>query len=136
MLRPEIAKAPGSRDRDGGIVDSIVRNYRFEHLANRLSEPLHLNALAALVGLFGNYRSKVNFDLVRRRHYAYSVLRAADIAKKQKLRSVTIAEFGVATGAGLLNLCRLAELTTKATGVEVRVVGFDTGQGLPPPSDY
>ena len=94
-------------------MDSFTPNYWPDHLANRLSEPLHLNALAAVVGLFGSYRSKVKFDLVRRRQYAYSVLRAADLARRQGLRSVTIAEFGVAAGAGLLNLCKLAERTTK-----------------------
>ena len=117
-------------------MDSVSPSYRLDHLANRLSEPLHLNALAAVVALFGSYRSKVKFDLVRRRQYAYSVLRAADLARRQGLRSVTVVEFGVASGNGLLNLCKLAELTTKETGVSVNVVGFDTGKGLPPPSDY
>jgi hypothetical protein len=117
-------------------MDRVVQSYRLERLADRLSEPLHLNMLAAFVGLFGRYRSKVNFDLVRRRHYAYSVLRAADVARGQGLGSVTVAEFGVAEGAGLLNLCKLAEHTTKETGINVRVVGFDTGKGLPPPIDY
>jgi hypothetical protein len=117
-----------------------VREHGFdawlERVGDRFCEPFHLNLLSALVNVFGGYRSKVTFDLVRRRHYAYSVLRAADLAHDQNLRSVTIAEFGVATGAGLLNLCKLAELTTAETGIEVRVMGFDTGRGLPPPIDY
>lgn len=117
-----------------------AREQRFdvwlERVGDRFCEPLHLNLLSALINVFGSYRSKVAFDLVKRRHYAYSVLRAADLAYSQKLSSVTIAEFGVATGAGLLNLCKLAQLTTAATGMEVRVVGFDTGHGLPPPIDY
>jgi hypothetical protein len=45
-------------------------------------------------------------------------------------------EFGVAAGAGLLNMAGIAERVSSATGVEVRVVGFDTGKGMPPPVDY
>lgn len=107
-----------------------------ERLGDRFCEPFHLNLLSASIKLFGSYRSKVNFDLVRRRHYAYSLLRAADLARDYNLSAVTIVEFGVATGAGLLNLCKLAQKTTAETGIEVRVVGFDTGSGLPPPIDY
>jgi hypothetical protein len=43
---------------------------------------------------------------------------------------------GVATGAGLLNMCRIAERTKAATGVDIRVVGFDTGKGMPAALDY
>jgi hypothetical protein len=105
-------------------------------MSDRFCEPLHLNLCSALVGLFGSYRSKVAFDLVRRRQYAYSVLRAADMAMSQGVGSITIIEFGVATGAGLLNLCRLADFTSRATGVKVNLIGFDTGRGLPRPHDY
>jgi hypothetical protein len=42
----------------------------------------------------------------------------------------------VAGGAGLLNMCRIAEQTRKATGVDFRVFGFDTGKGMPQAVDY
>ena len=45
-------------------------------------------------------------------------------------------EFGVAGGAGLLSLERIAELVEGLTGVEIEVHGFDTGTGLPAPKDY
>ena len=45
---------------------------------------------------------------------------------------VTVCEFGVARGAGLLNLIELAEVIAPAAGVTFRIVGFDTGAGLPP----
>jgi len=51
-------------------------------MGDRFCEPLHLNLLSAFVSLLGSHRSKVAFDLVRRRHYAYSVLRAADMAMR------------------------------------------------------
>jgi hypothetical protein len=102
----------------------------------RLTEPLHLNTLSALVVLFGSYRMKVAFDLVVRQQYAFPILYAADAAKRYGYRSVTLVELGVASGAGLLNMCRIAERTTKATGIDFRIVGFDSGKGMPAAIDY
>ncbi len=105
-------------------------------LVERGTEPLHLNLLSALVAMFGSYRAKVDFDLVVRQQYAFPILYAADAAKKYGYKAVTIIEFGVAGGAGLLNMCRIAERTRQETGIEFRVVGFDTGKGMPAPIDY
>ena len=102
----------------------------------RLTEPLHLNCLSLLVTLFGSYRTRVAWDLVVRQQYAFPVLYAADAAKRYNYAGITIVELGVAGGAGLLNLCRIAERTRRATGVDIRVVGFDTGKGMPPAIDY
>src|SRR6516165_40836 len=93
----------------------------------RLTEPLHLNFLSLFVALFGSYRMKVNFDLAVRQQYAFPLLYAADSAKRYGFPRVTVLELGVANGAGLMNMCRLAERTRKATGIDFRVVGFDTG---------
>jgi len=105
-------------------------------LVERGTEPLHLNILSVLVAMFGSYRAKVDFDLIVRQQYAFPILYAADMAKKYGYKSVTICEFGVAGGAGLLNMCRIAERTRAATGIEFRVFGFDTGKGMPEPVDY
>lgn len=102
----------------------------------RLTEPLHLNVLSLFVQVFGSFRSKVDFDLVMRPHYAYGVLQSADWAKRRGWSEITVLEFGVAAGGGLLNLSLLAEKAERATGVRVHVVGFDSGQGMPPPVDY
>jgi hypothetical protein len=64
------------------------------------------------------------------------LLRAADIAKYFQRKRITAVEFGVAGGAGLLNLVDLARLVEAETGVTLRIVGFDTGQGLPPPNGH
>src|SRR5471032_3447945 len=95
----------------------------------RLTEPLHLNILSLFVALFGSYRAKVDFDLVVRQQYAFPILFAADQAKKHGYRKVTLVELGVASGAGLLTMCRIAERTTQATGIEFRIVGFDSEIG-------
>jgi hypothetical protein len=105
-------------------------------LVERATEPIHLNLLSAIVAVCGTYRAKVDFDLVVRQQYAFPILYAADAAKQYGHKAVTIIEFGVAAGAGLLNMCRIAERTQRATGIDFRVFGFDTGKGMPPPLDY
>ncbi len=102
----------------------------------RLTEPLHLNMLSLFVALGGGFRSKVAFDLIVRHQNAFGLLRAADLAGQVGVRRVTAIEFGVAAGAGLMNLCRLASRITRLTGVEFEIVGFDTGTGMPEPRDY
>jgi hypothetical protein len=79
----------------------------------------------------GDFRTKESYGLIRRPNYTYGMLRAADCAKYFGKTSVTAIEFGVASGAGLLNMVELASLITEETGVEFRIVGFDTGSGLP-----
>ena len=115
------------------LADPYVR-YRL--LVERLAEPLHLNAMAAMVALFGSSRAKIDFDLVLRAHHAASILRAADEARSMRLPAVTVLEFGVAAGAGLSNMCKVAKLVTGETGVDIQIAGFDTGSGMPPPTDY
>ena len=105
-------------------------------LVERGTEPIHLNLLSAIIAVCGTYRAKVDFDLVVRQQYAFPILYAADAAKQCGYKAVTIIEFGVAGGAGLLNMCRIAARTRAATGIEFRVVGFDTGKGMPAPIDY
>ncbi len=102
----------------------------------RLTEPLHLNVMSPFVLAFGGFRAKVAWDLVPRHHTAYGLLKAADYAAALGLEEVTAIEFGVAAGAGLLNLCEVAARVTRATGIRFRIVGFDTGRGMPPPRDY
>jgi hypothetical protein len=105
-------------------------------MVERLTEPVHLNFLSLFVAAFGSFEHKVAFDLVVRPQHAYSLLRAAEFARWMGHRSVTVIEFGVATGAGLLNICDISRSVTKATGVEFRIFGFDTGSGMPAPVDY
>jgi hypothetical protein len=102
----------------------------------RLTEPLHLNFLSLFVAIFGGFRTKVAFDLIVRQQYAFPILFAADLAKRSGIRTVTLLEFGVASGAGLLNMCQIAQAASKATGIEFRICGFDTGRGMPPAIDY
>src|SRR5262245_35423030 len=58
------------------------------------------------------------------------------MAKYYGKKSVTVIEFGVASGAGLLNMIEIAPLIEMETGVRLRIVGFDTGKGLPSVEGY
>lgn len=102
----------------------------------RLTEPIHLNAISVVVALLGSFRLKVAFDLVLRAHTAYSMLKSAELAKSLGIRRVSVIEFGVAMGAGLLNMCAIGKRVTDATGVAFDIYGFDTGMGMPPPRSY
>jgi hypothetical protein len=84
----------------------------------------------------GGFREKESFGMITRPNYAYGILRAADLARFLGKRAVTVCEFGVATGNGLMNMVEIAEQVRAETNVEVRVVGLDTGEGLPPVADY
>lgn len=105
-------------------------------LVERLSEPIHLNLLSALVAICGTLRAKIAHDLILRPFNAFAILQAADWARRYGLSQVTLIEFGVASGVGLLNMAYIAERVTRVTGVRFRIYGFDTGHGMPPPKDY
>lgn len=122
---------------DGYVLSRLARPARRNRiLTERLTEPLHLNVMSAFVALFGSFRAKVDHDLIIRQQFAFPILHAADKARELGLKSITIAEFGVANGAGLLNMCKIAVSVAKETGISFKIFGFDTGRGLPPAIDY
>ncbi|MCX7818543.1 MAG: hypothetical protein N2652_04940 [Kiritimatiellae bacterium] len=102
-----------------------------------LNQPLHMVLLALVVQCVGSARARERFGLLTGRPmYAYGLFRAADLARWCGCGRVTAVEFGVASGSGLLAMVEAAEHVRRETGVEVRVVGFDTAEGLPPPRDH
>jgi hypothetical protein len=105
-------------------------------LVERFAEPLHLNLASVFVAMFGSVRAKTFFDLRIRPQHAFALLTAADDALAFGYKSVTAIEFGVANGAGLLNICELAEGVTRETGIKFQIVGFDNAAGMPPIRDY
>lgn len=102
----------------------------------RLTEPIHLNLLSFFIWIFGTFRAKVKFDLVLRHHNAFCILNCAQNALERGLKSVTLIEFGVASGAGLMNMAHLSSKIEKITGIKFNLVGFDLGLGMPPPKDF
>jgi len=84
----------------------------------------------------GTYDWRVDLGAVDRPAYAYCVREAARLASRLGIDRISVVEFGVAGGKGLLSLERHAAQLSESTGVTIDVYGFDTGRGLPPPSDY
>jgi hypothetical protein len=79
---------------------------------------------------------KLELDLYDRPAYAFGIARAALEAKALGIESIVVVELGVASGRGLLAMEQIAGDISRATGVKIGAVGFDTGRGLPPPADY
>ena len=77
-----------------------------------------------------------DWALVERPHYAYGLMNAAVEAKILGNRGLTAIEFGVAGGNGLLAMQKYAADISRLVEIEIDVVGFDSGTGLPAPSDY
>lgn len=119
------------------FLKKLGRKYIWKRIFyERLTEPLHLNLISIFIALFGSLRQKIAFDLIIRQQHAYALLNAADQARSLGHERVTIIEFGVAAGAGLLNLQKLAKRINRATGIHFDIYGFDTGTGMPAPLSY
>jgi hypothetical protein len=71
-----------------------------------------------------------------RPYYAWGVLQGAHLGKALGIERVSVIEFGVAGGNGLVALERIAERVEQILGIGIDVYGFDTGGGLPMPVDY
>jgi len=119
------------------LLKKIKRLYILKRIfLERLSEPLHLNFLSIFVYLFGSYRLKIYFDLVIRQQHAFGLQYATEKAVKNGIKKLTIIEFGVANGAGLINISKICKRLNKIYGVEYQIYGFDTGMGMPDPIDF
>jgi hypothetical protein len=104
-----------------------------------LSHPNPLRELTKrLVRKFnlGNYEQRLSLGAVERPQYGYCVYHAAILARKLGYRSMSVLEFGVAGGSGLLNLEYHATEVQKILPIKIEIYGFDTGEGLPKPLDY
>jgi hypothetical protein len=107
-------------------------------LTHRIHKSLWCRLLGyrSWVDRHGGFREREHFGVLERPHYAYGLLRGADVARFFGHSAITVCEFGVAAGKGLRRLVELSELVRAETGIRIRVVGFDTGEGLPVPRGY
>jgi len=106
----------------------------------RLGEPAIYNVASLFVAAFGNIVSKIDYDLVPRQPYAFGLQKAFQFGAAERerlqLKRLVFLEFGVASGAGLLNMCRVSERLARYYGVDYRVIGLDAGDGMPAPVDF
>jgi hypothetical protein len=110
--------------------------YAINLLKSRLSYPLHLDFLACMSFLFGGVQSKVKYDNYRLAQYAYGVFESAKRAKSLGINEVTVIEFGVANGRGLMAMALYASKMEKHFGIKINVLGFDSGSGMPKTAGY
>ncbi len=83
-----------------------------------------------------SFLEKLRYDALPRPNYAYATYHAALQAKALGLARISVMEFGVAGGNGLVELENVAFAVQAETGVEVDVYGFDTGRGMPAAVDH
>ncbi|HZQ26043.1 MAG TPA: hypothetical protein VFA89_24835 [Terriglobales bacterium] len=85
----------------------------------------------------GRVDLRTAFDVWPRPAYAYGTYRAAELAKALAIRHITVIEFGVAGGEGLVALENCADDIGAHFGVGIQVFGFDRGsEGMPAALDY
>src|ERR1022692_4799870 len=80
---------------------------------------------------FGSCATRVRYGIFDRPNYAYGVYAAADLGKRLGLNAISVIEFGVAGGRGLLALERIAEIVGKSTGIQIKVAVLIPGRGCP-----
>jgi len=71
-----------------------------------------------------------------RPNYLWGALQGVHLAKALGIGSISLIEFGVAGGNGLVALDLISERVEDPLGIKTAVFGFDTGKGLPPPKDF
>ncbi len=110
--------------------------YPVNLIKSRLSYPLHVDFLSCVSFLFGSIKSRIKYDNYRLAHYAYGVYEGARRAKELGLKEITVIEFGVANGRGLLAMALYADKIEKDLGVKINVLGYDSGEGMPQTAGY
>ncbi len=83
-----------------------------------------------------SYLQKLEAGLFARSYYGYCIYKAAELGVKLDYKRITIIEFGVAGGNGLLTIENYCEEIKKIFNIDFDIYGFDTGTGLPKPKDY
>jgi hypothetical protein len=72
------------------------------------------------------------WEISARPHYLMGILAAAEQAQRQGVKEISVIEFGVAGGNGLVVMQEEAEAVELETGIRIKVFGFDMGAaGLP-----
>ncbi len=103
------------------------------------SDPAPFRALVRLAIRrlkLGSYPFRLRIGAVDRPHYGYIIYEAAQLAAKLGQPRISVLEYGVAGGTGLLAMEMHAEAIERIFPVKIEIYGFDTGGGLPAPKDY
>ncbi len=77
------------------------------------------------------WKQYYDMEKLPRMHYAYCMYMAALEASTLGYKSISVIEFGVAGGNGLLNCEFHARALSRLFGIDIEIYGFDLGSGLP-----
>jgi hypothetical protein len=130
-----------ARDITSRAIKSIIfRGQMSDRLKRLFAEPIPARYLALRfldhrLNFLG-YPEKLRVGTLERAHYGYCMLEAAKLAAKLGRTAISVIEFGVAGGSGLLAMEHHAGFVEQETGIKIEIFGFDMGTGLPPPQDY
>jgi hypothetical protein len=83
-----------------------------------------------------SFATRLEYDALVRPYYAFCMYYAAALARALAHRTISVIEFGVAGGNGLVNIEHHAEQLERETGSRFEVYGFDLETGLPKPKDH
>ena len=84
----------------------------------------------------GSLEFRLAFEAIDRPWYARGIYEAACLAQSLKEPAISVIEFGVAQGNGLVAMEKLASEIGKHLGVLIHTFGFDSGEGMPSSGDY
>lgn len=82
------------------------------------------------------YPTRLLREAVPRPYYGYPIYHSLKLASSLGYKKVSIMEFGVAGGRGLINAEYHVREIQKILDIEVEIYGFDLIEGLPRPVDY
>lgn len=103
----------------------------------RAGEPFLYNIFSIWVYFFGDFSTKIDYDLlITRPEYGFGIKNAFEIASEEGTKKILLIEFGCAAGQGLYTMLEIANKLSKIYGIEFEIIGFDTGVGMPPPIDF
>lgn len=94
------------------------------------------NLILSRFSFLFSFKTKVKLKMISRPHYAYCIFNACQLASKLGLKSISVVEFGVATGNGLVCIEEIAADLERLFDINIEIYGFDSSQGLPKPKDY
>ena len=83
-----------------------------------------------------HYYYRTVFNEVERPEYGYCIYKAAMLAKSLGYPGISVLEFGIAKGGGLLNIENHIENIRREIDLKFDVYGFGLEEGLPAPQDY
>ena len=98
--------------------------------------PIRIYFFQVLMSKLGTFKQRLKYDAILYPAYAYGMYCAALQAKSLGLNKISAIEFGVGTGNGLIAMEKHAVEIYNLTGVDFEIYAFDSGKGLPKPTDY